>query len=107
MSEIMSLERRGALRAAASAAALLPLGAMAPFRTVHAICTVGIPVADQRGNFNFGGSTDQLLEAISTGKGDAGAGMALRWLKPPQQGFDVKITTAIHGGCPGLLGLPA
>ncbi len=55
MSEIMSLGRRGALRAAASAAALLPLGAMALFRTVHAICTVGITVADQRGIFNFVG----------------------------------------------------
>ena len=75
----------------------------------NAICTVGVPVADQRGIFarhglevelvNFGGSTDQLLEAISTGKADAGIGMALRWLKPLEQGFDVKITSAIHGGC--------
>ncbi len=75
----------------------------------NAICTVGVPVADKRGIFakhgldveliNFGGSTDQLLEAISTGKADAGVGMALRWLKPLEQGFDVQITTAIHGGC--------
>ncbi|MEJ1976371.1 MAG: ABC transporter substrate-binding protein [Acetobacteraceae bacterium] len=75
----------------------------------NAICTVGVPVADKRGIFkrhnldveliNFGGSTDQLLEAISTGQADAGVGMALRWLKPLEQGFDVKITTAIHGGC--------
>jgi NitT/TauT family transport system substrate-binding protein len=75
----------------------------------NAICTVGVPVAAQKGYFakhgldveliNFGGSTDQLLEAISTGKADAGVGMALRWLKPLEQGFDVKITTAIHGGC--------
>jgi NitT/TauT family transport system substrate-binding protein len=75
----------------------------------NAICTVGVPVADQKGIFakhgldveliNFGGSTDQLLEAISSGKADAGVGMALRWLKPLEQGFDVKITTAIHGGC--------
>ena len=74
-----------------------------------AICTVGVPVAAERGLFaahnldveliNFGGSTDQLLEAIATGKADAGVGMALRWLKPLEQGFDVKITTAIHGGC--------
>jgi NitT/TauT family transport system substrate-binding protein len=74
-----------------------------------AICTVGVPVAHERGFFaghnldvemiNFGGSTDQLLEAIATGKADAGVGMALRWLKPLEQGFDVKITTAIHGGC--------
>jgi NitT/TauT family transport system substrate-binding protein len=78
-----------------------------------AICTVGVPVAQQKGYFtkrnldvdliNFGGSTDQLLEAIATGKADAGVGMALRWLKPLEQGFDVRITTAIHGGCMRLL----
>jgi NitT/TauT family transport system substrate-binding protein len=79
----------------------------------NAICTVGVPVAMQKGLFakrnldveliNFGGSTDQLLEAIATGKADAGVGMALRWLKPLEQGFDVRITTAIHGGCMRLL----
>jgi NitT/TauT family transport system substrate-binding protein len=78
-----------------------------------AICTVGVPVAQQKGYFtkrnldveliNFGGSTDQLLEAIATGKADAGVGMALRWLKPLEQGFDVRITTAVHGGCMRLL----
>jgi NitT/TauT family transport system substrate-binding protein len=78
-----------------------------------AICTVGVPVAQQNGYFakrnldvelvNFGGSTDQLLEAIATGKADAGIGMALRWLKPLEQGFDVRITTATHGGCMRLL----
>ena len=138
-----SLGRRGALRAVAASAALIPLGAMAPLVrpradplagtpicrvadsapaivakagtklrltwNANAICTVGVPVAVQHGLFtkhgldvepiNFGGSTDQLLEAISTGKADAGVGMALRWLKPLEQGFDVKFTTAIHGGC--------
>jgi NitT/TauT family transport system substrate-binding protein len=29
--------------------------------------------------------------------------MALRWLKPLEQGFDVRITTATHGGCMRLL----
>jgi NMT1/THI5 like len=56
-----------------------------------AICTVGVPVAQTKGYFekrnlaveliNFGGSTDQLLEAIASGKADAGVGMALRWLR--------------------------
>jgi NitT/TauT family transport system substrate-binding protein len=83
----------------------------------NAICTVGVPVALKKGIFaahgldveliNFGGSTDQLLEAIATGKADAGVGMALRWLKPLEQGFDVKITTAIHGGCMRLFATPA
>ncbi|SOR31552.1 ABC transporter, periplasmic protein [Methylorubrum extorquens] len=53
---------------------------------------------------NFGGSTEALLEAIATGKADAGIGMALRWLKPLEQGFDVKITAGLHGGCLRLLG---
>jgi len=78
-----------------------------------AICTVPVPVALKKGFFqkynldvsfvNFAGSTDQLLEAISSGKADGGVGMALRWLKPLEQGFDVKITTGIHGGCMRLL----
>ncbi len=74
-----------------------------------AICTVGVPVAQEKGYFakhnldvdlvNYAGSTDQLLEAISTAKADAGIGMALRWLKPLEGGFDVKIAAGIHGGC--------
>ena len=81
-----------------------------------AICTVGVPVAQERGYFakhnldveliNFGGSTDQLLEAIATGKADAGIGMALRWLKPLEGGFDVKIAAGIHGGCMRLFAGP-
>lgn len=79
-----------------------------------AICTAAAPIAKERGYFaahnldvdfvNFGGSTEQLLEAIATGKADAGIGMALRWLKPLEQGFDVRITAGIHGGCMRLLG---
>jgi NitT/TauT family transport system substrate-binding protein len=57
--------------------------------------------------FNFGGSTDQLLEAIATGKADAGMGLALRWLKPLEQGFDVRVTAGVHGGCIRLLGSKA
>lgn len=82
----------------------------------NSVCTVGVPVAQTKGYFakrnldveliNFGGSTDQLLEAIATGKADAGVGMALRWLKPLEQGFDVRITTGIHGGCMRLVAAP-
>ena len=83
----------------------------------NAACTAAAPVAKERGIFakhnldvdfvNFGGSTDQLLEAIATGKADAGLGLALRWLKPLEQGFDVRITTGVHGGCIRLLGSKA
>lgn len=75
----------------------------------NAVCSVQAPVAIEHGFFakqnldvelvNFSGSTDQLLEAIATGKSDAGVGMALRWLKPLEQGFDVKIVAGTHGGC--------
>jgi NitT/TauT family transport system substrate-binding protein len=81
-----------------------------------AICTVGVPAAVEKGFFaahnldvemvNFGGSTDQLLEAIATGKADAGVGMALRWLKPLEGGFDVKVAAGIHGGCMRLFTKP-
>ena len=81
------------------------------------VCTAAAPVAKERGVFakhnldvgfiNFGGSTEQLLEAIATGKADAGIGMALRWLKPMEQGFDVRITAGVHGGCIRLLGSKA
>lgn len=78
-----------------------------------AVCTAPVAVAVKEGFFakqglqveliNFAGSTDQLLEAIATGKSDAGVGMALRWIKPLEQGFDVKLTAGIHGGCMRLL----
>jgi len=79
----------------------------------NALCTVGIPVAEQRGYFakrnikvekiNVALSVDQLLEALASGKADAGAGMAWGWLKPLEQGFDVRLTAALHGGCIRLL----
>ncbi len=79
-----------------------------------AVCNVPLPVAIDQGFFqkqnldveliNYSGSTDQLLEAIATtAKTDAGIGMALRWLKPLEQGFDVKIASGTHGGCMRVL----
>jgi NitT/TauT family transport system substrate-binding protein len=78
-----------------------------------AVCLAPLPVAIDYGFFkkqnldvelvNFAGSTDQLLEAIATGKTDGGLGMALRWLKPLEQGFDVKIAAGTHGGCMRVL----
>jgi NitT/TauT family transport system substrate-binding protein len=91
-------------------------GAVRPLKlawNASAVCTSAAPVAKEHGIFaqhgldvefvNFGGSTEQLLEAIATGKADAGIGMALRWIKPLEQGFDVRITAGIHGGCLRLL----
>jgi NitT/TauT family transport system substrate-binding protein len=80
---------------------------------INAVCNVGVAVAEQTGFFakhnlkvekiNFAGATDQLLELLATGKADAGVGIALAWMKPLEQGFDVKLTAAIHGGCIRLL----
>ncbi|MFX8496801.1 ABC transporter substrate-binding protein, partial [Acinetobacter baumannii] len=74
----------------------------------NAVCLAPVVVGVHQGIFqrhgvdvdliNYSGSTDQLLEAIATGKADAGVGMALRWLKPLEQGFDVKLTAGTHGG---------
>lgn len=77
------------------------------------ICTAAVPVALHRGHFarhnldvefvQFAGSTDQMLQALATEKADAGVSMALNWLKPLEGGFDVKLTTGLHGGCTRLL----
>src|SRR5208337_2021649 len=76
-------------------------------------CLLAVTVAKEKGFFvrngldveliNYSGSTDQLLETLATGKADAAVGMALRWLKPLEQGFDVKIVASTHGGCVRLL----
>ncbi len=76
-------------------------------------CLLAVTVAKDKGFFakhgldvdlvNYAGSTDQLLETLATGKADAAVGMALRWLKPMEQGFDVKIIASLHGGCMRLL----
>ena len=121
------VSRRALLRAASVAGLAAPLGMLgsrvlaadsAP-RTFKiawsqtAVCQSPVSVALERGFFekyglkveriNFSGSTDQLLEAIATGHADGGIGMALRWLKPLEQGFDVKLAVGTHGGCMRLL----
>lgn len=78
-----------------------------------AVCQAPISVALKQGFFkkyglnvepvNFSGPTDALLQAIATGQADGGIGMALRWLKPLEQGFDVDLTVGTHGGCMRLL----
>ena len=82
---------------------------------LNAICLAPVIVADQHQFFkahnldvefvNFGNSTELLLEAIATGKAEAAVGMALRWLKALEQGFDVKLTAGTHGGCMRLVTL--
>jgi len=122
--------RRGFLRTAGAVGVVAPLGLLtaqalavsAPKRKFKiawsptVVCQSPVSVALERGFFdkynieveriNFSGSTDQLLEAIATGHADGGIGMALRWFKPLEQGFDVKLAVGTHGGCMRLLTAP-
>lgn len=76
------------------------------------VCTAAVPVALHRGFFarhhldveflQLAGNTDQMLQALATDKADAGSSMLLNWLKPLEQGIDVKLTTGLHGGCTRL-----
>jgi NitT/TauT family transport system substrate-binding protein len=76
------------------------------------ICTAAVPVALHRGYFanhnldveflQLAGSTDQMLQALANDKADVGASMLLNWLKPLEQGIDIKLTTGLHGGCTRL-----
>ncbi len=80
----------------------------------NAVCVSPIAVAFQTNLFakhglevevvSYAGSSEQLLESIATGKADAGIGMILRWLKPLEQGFDVKLAAGTHAGCTRFLG---
>jgi len=121
------IPRRAVLRAAGAAAlgapAIIASRAFAANRRLtfawnaNAFCLTPIVAAVERGYFerngldvelvNYTGSTDQLLESLSTGKADAAVGMIHRWLKPLEAGFDVKIVGSSHGGCERLLGARA
>jgi len=125
-----SLSRRALLRSAAGAATM-PLGLLGtrawaappPAASLKPVkfawnsggaCLSPVALAVKEGLFkkhgidveliNYSGSTDQLLESLATGKADAAVGMALRWIKPLEQGFDVKLVGGTHGGCQRLLG---
>lgn len=126
MKQVLKPSRRTLIRGAVAAAALAPGGIVGgrvlaqakPKKlklswNANAVCLAPVVVGVHEGIFqrhgidveliNYSGSTDQLLEAIATGKADAGVGMALRWLKPLEQGFDVKLTAGTHGGCMRVL----
>jgi NitT/TauT family transport system substrate-binding protein len=50
-----------------------------------------------------GASGQTLIQALATNKADAGAGLIGDWLKPLEQGLDVKLFVGSHGGCQRLL----
>ena len=46
---------------------------------------------------------DALTKYIASGKIDAGAGFLLGWLKPMDEGLDVRLISGTHAGCTRLL----
>ncbi|MEJ1978861.1 MAG: ABC transporter substrate-binding protein [Acetobacteraceae bacterium] len=79
-----------------------------------ALCTAAVPIAVDRGIFDKHGldvGADQFRRLHGRVAGDdrqrhqadAGIGMILRWLKPLEQGFDVKLVAGVHGGCSYLV----
>ncbi|MDR6951155.1 NitT/TauT family transport system substrate-binding protein [Ancylobacter sp. 3268] len=73
------------------------------------ICLISVPAAVEKGFFvkhgldveivKFGSAFDQSLEAVASGKIDATVNFILRFLKPLEQGINIKFTGALHGGC--------
>jgi NitT/TauT family transport system substrate-binding protein len=49
--------------------------------------------------YPFTSNGQTVIQALATGKADAGAGLIGDWLKPLEQGFDVKLFVGSHGGC--------
>jgi NitT/TauT family transport system substrate-binding protein len=53
--------------------------------------------------YPFTSNGQTVIQAIATSKADAAAGLIGDWLKPLEQGFDVKLFVGSHGGCQRLL----
>jgi len=49
--------------------------------------------------YPFSSNGQTVIQALATSKADAGAGLIGDWLKPLEQGFDVKLFVGSHGGC--------
>src|SRR3984957_20294163 len=49
--------------------------------------------------YPFTSNGQTVVQALATSKADAGAGLLGDWLKPLEQGFDVKLFVGSHGGC--------
>lgn len=56
--------------------------------------------------FYQGASGQTLIQALATRKAEAGPGLLYDWLKPIEQGFDVRLFAGSHGGCQRILVKP-
>jgi len=80
---------------------------------VEALCVAPLIMAQEQGLYRKHGlsveftnwtETHFLLESVATGKVDAGAGMIMQFIKPLEQGFDLRLVAGTHGGCMRLVG---
>ena len=53
--------------------------------------------------YNQGSTGQTLIQSLATSKADLGVGLVYDFLKPLEQGFDVKLVVGTHGGCQRLL----
>jgi len=80
---------------------------------VEALCVAPLIMAQEQGLYRKHGlsveftnwtETHFLLESVATGKVDVGAGMIMQFIKPLEQGFDLRLVAGTHGGCMRLVG---
>lgn len=80
---------------------------------MSAVCVAPIVAAEHYGIFRRHGiepsflswtKTDALLETLATGKADIGIGMIMQFMKPLEQGYNVKLVAGTHGGCMRIVG---
>lgn len=71
------------------------------------LCEIATYIAVEKGFFKeegldvtlVKGDWNTLKDGISSGKIQAGQGLLMNWLKPIEQGIDVKLTMGLHTGC--------
>lgn len=76
-----------------------------------AVCEAPLFIAKEKDFFKNEGLDVELVkgdyetnkEGLATGKLDATDGVLQQWLKPTEQGLDLKFTTGIHTGCISLI----
>ena len=78
------------------------------------ICEAPLFMAHEKGFFKaegldvemVRGDANSLKEGLALGKIDATDGLLMQWLKPLEQGLNVKFTAGIHTGCIQILAAP-
>jgi NitT/TauT family transport system substrate-binding protein len=91
------------------ATAAIPANAGTPVNIGYqgVLCEVTTYIAVEKGFFKeegldvtlVKGDWNTIKDGIASGKLQAGQGLLMNWLKPIEQGIDVKLTMGLHTGC--------